>query len=35
MTAASPFALPSEVRKPKIGYADIPMGTRHPTAGRY
>lgn len=35
MNAASPFALPSEVRKPKIGYADIPMGTRHPTAGRY
>lgn len=31
----SPFALPSEVRAPKIGYADIPMGTRHPTAGRY
>lgn len=35
MTAVSPFALPSEVRKPTIGYADIPMGTRHPTAGRY
>lgn len=31
----SPFALPSEVRAPKIGYADIPPGTRHPKTGRY
>lgn len=29
------FALPSEVRAPKIGYADIPPGTRHPKTGRY
>lgn len=36
MTAASPFALPSEVVPVKgNGYADIPMGTRHPTMHRY
>lgn len=33
---ASPFALPSEVVPVKgNGYADIPMGTRHPTMHRY
>lgn len=33
---ASPFALPSEVKPVKgPGYADIPMGTRHPTQHRY
>jgi len=33
---SSPFALPSEVKPVKgPGYADIPMGTRHPTMHRY